>query len=235
MLSSLISDIQSIANPEKAKHQQKFFKTDKGEYGEGDVFLGIPVPEQRKIAKKYSNLTLNQIQELLNSKIHEHRMTGLILLVNKYKKSKKDKLQKRQIYEFYLKNTSNINNWDLVDISCAHIIGDFTLKEGSDLLRDLSKSKNLWEKRIAMISTYSFIRQRKFGETLAIAEILLNDEHDLIHKAVGWMLREVGKRNKNILELFLSSRYKTIPRTMLRYTIEKFPKEERKMYLKGEI
>ncbi len=235
MLQSLISDLQSLANPEKAKHLQGFFKTRKGEYGEGDIFLGIIVPKQREIAKKYKNIPLNQVQKLLNSKIHEHRMTGLIILTNQYKKVKINKLLKRQIYEFYLKNTQNINNWDLVDITCHHIVGDFVLKDGSDTLRDLAKSQDLWEKRIAMVSTYAFIKQKRLGEPLAIAEILLNDKHDLIHKAVGWMLREIGKRNKNILELFLTPRYKTMPRTMLRYAIEKFPKEERKKYLKGEI
>ncbi len=235
MLNSLINELKSLKNPEQAKNLQRFFKTGKGEYGEGDIFLGIKVPVQRKIAKKYINLSFTDLQELLNSKIHEHRLIALIILVNKYKKSKKDSFKKREIFEFYIKNTNNINNWDLVDISCHKIIGDFSNIEGTEILKMLAKSENLWERRIAILSTGVFIKKRKFGETLAIAGMLINDEHDLIHKAVGWMLREVGKRNQNVLELFLKERYKEMPRTMLRYAIEKFPEERRKAYLKGEI
>jgi len=231
MINELKQELQNNANPEKAKILRRFFKTRKGGYGEGDIFLGIPVPEQRKIAKKY-NLELREIQELLNSKIHEHRMTALLILMNKYKKAKKDILEKRRIFEFYLKNTKNVNNWDLVDISCHKIIGDFLQTRGAETLKELAKSDILWERRIAIISTYAFIRKRNFGETLAISEILLKDKEDLIHKAVGWMLREIGKRNKNVLELFLSTRYKEMPRTMLRYAIEKFDKEEKKKLLK---
>jgi len=159
----------------------------------------------------------------------------LIILTNKYQKSKKDFVKKRQIFEFYLKNTHNINNWDLVDLSAPNIVGDFSSTDGTEVIRFLAKSKNLWERRIAIVSTYAFIKKRIFGETLAIADMLLKDEHDLIHKAVGWMLREVGKRNQEVLEIFLKERYKTMPRTMLRYSIEKFPEEKRKAYLKGEI
>ena len=157
------------------------------------------------------------------------------MLVEKYKKAKKDKHKQAEIFEFYLKNTQRINNWDLVDISAPHIIGDFSLKDGTHVIRFLAKSNNLWEKRMAIISTLAFIKKRNFGETLFIADSLMNDEHDLIHKAVGWMLREVGKKNIAVLELFLSTRYKKMPRTMLRYAIEKFPEEKRKKYLKGEI
>ena len=230
------SDLKKLANPEKAKEYQRFFKTGKGHYGEGDVFLGISVPEQRKIAKGYyKNISLKEVEQLLDSEIHEHRLTALIILVEKYKKAKKDNLQKRQIFEFYLKNTKKINNWDLVDLSAPNIVGDFSLKDGTHVIRFLAKSDNLWEKRIAILATFAFIKKRNFGESLFIADSLMNDEHDLIHKAVGWMLREIGKRNLPVLELFLSTRYKKMPRTMLRYAIEKFPEEKRRKYLKGEI
>ena len=230
------SDLKKLANPEKAKAWQRFYKTGKDQYAEGDVFLGISVPEQRKIAKGYyKNIPLKEVEQLLESEIHEHRLTALIILVEKYKKAKKDNLQKRQIFEFYLKNTKKINNWDLVDLSAPNIVGDFSLKDGTHIIRFLAKSDNLWEKRIAILATFAFIKKRNFGESLFIADALMNDEHDLIHKAVGWMLREVGKRNLPVLELFLSTRYKQMPRTMLRYAVEKFPEEKRKKYLKGEI
>lgn len=235
MLNELKKEIEKAKNPEQAKILQRFFKTGKGEYGEGDIFLGIKVPIQRSIAKNYTELSFIDLQNLLNSKIHEERLIALIILTNKYKKAKKDTAKKRQIFEFYLKNTNNINNWDLVDLSAPNIVGDFSSIDGNEIIRFLAKSKNLWEKRIAIVSTHAFIRKRIFGETIAIADILIKDEHDLIHKAVGWMLREVGKRNQDVLEIFLKERYKTMPRTMLRYAIEKFPEEKRKAYLKGEI
>ena len=231
MLSQLTQDFQSLADSQQAQQLQRFFKTGKGQYGEGDIFLGIKVPEQRKIAKKYSSLSLKEIQELLNSKIHEYRLTGLIILTNQYKKSKKDKFKQRQIFELYLKNTQNINNWDLVDLSAPIIVGDFAQKEGTEILKQLAKSDSLWEKRIAIISTLPLIKKRNFGETLTISEMLIKDDHDLIHKAVGWMLREVGKRNQEVLEIFLSTHYKEMPRTMLRYSIEKFPEEKRKKWM----
>ena len=232
MLLELKKYLRLLANPEKAKLLQRFFKTGKGEYGEGDVFLGIVVPEQRKIAKKYLSLNFGELQELLSSKIHEERLIALIILTELYKKSKKDGLKKRQIFEFYLNNTKNINNWDLVDLSAPKIIGEFLQKEDTGILRQLANSENLWERRIAILSTAPFIKKRSFGETLAISDILINDKHDLIHKAVGWMLREVGKKNKNVLEVFLEQRYKNMPRTMLRYAIEKFPKDEREKWMK---
>jgi len=236
MLNELINEIESEKNEEQAKNLQRFFKTKKGEYGEGDIFLGIKVPIQRRIVKKYwKGITLKEIQELLNSKIHEKRLMGLLILVEMYKKSKENKLKQREIFEFYLKNTSRVNNWDLVDLSAPSIVGDFSNVEGTEILKFLAKSKNIWERRIAIISTAPFIKKRIFGETLSIADILINDEHDLIHKAVGWMLREVGKKNQEVLEIFLKERYKQMPRTMLRYAIEKFPEEKRKKYLKGEI
>ncbi|MDP2628473.1 MAG: DNA alkylation repair protein [Nanoarchaeota archaeon] len=235
MLSLIKKEIQSLANPEQAKNLQRFFKTGKGQYGEGDVFFGLNSQQIKDVAKKFYETDLGNIQELINSKIHEERMCALRILIQQYKKAKKNPLQRRRIFEFYLKNSKKINNWDLVDVSAPNIVGDFLEREDSGILRQLAISENLWEKRIAIVSTYTFIKKRKFGETLAISEILMNDEHDLIHKAVGWMLREVGKRNMEVLEIFLATRYKKMPRTMLRYAIEKFPEEKRKAYLKGEI
>ena len=166
MLQKIRGELKNIANPEKALLLQRFFKTGKGEYGEGDIFLGITVPEQRKIAKKYwKEITLKEIQELLESNIHEHRLIALIMLVEKYKKAKKDNLQKRQIFEFYLKNTKRINNWDLVDLSAPNIVGDFSLKDGTHIIRFLVKSDDIWERRIAVLATSTFIKRRNFGET----------------------------------------------------------------------
>jgi 3-methyladenine DNA glycosylase AlkD len=236
MLNELRKEVNELRNLEQAKNLQRFFKTGKGQYGEGDLFLGIKVPATRKIVKKYwKYISLRDIQELLNSKFHEERLIGLLVLVEAYKKSKRDKLKQREIYEFYLKNTSRINNWDLVDLSAPNIVGDFCSIEGTEILKLLAKSENIWERRIAILSTAPFIRKRIFGETLAISDMLIKDKHDLIHKAVGWMLREVGKRNQEVLEIFLKDRYKTMPRTMLRYAIERFPEERRKAYLKGNI
>jgi len=235
MLEELKRDLQEHASPEKAELYQRFFKTGKGQYGEGDVFLGLTMPEQRQVAKKYSNLSLAKIQELLKSKIHEHRMTSLIILVNKYKKASEE--DKANIFNFYLKNTKKINNWDLVDVTCPNIVGEFLYrnKKHRKILYELSRSKNLWEKRIGIISTMYFIKYHEFEDTLAISEILLNDSHDLIHKAVGWMLREIGKKDQAILEDFLKTHYKDIPRTTLRYSIERFEEDKRKKYLMGEI
>ncbi len=231
-MNKLEQELLSIKDEQRAKVSASFFKTGKGQYGEGDIFLGVVVPKQREIAKKYLDLNFQELQELLNSKIHEERLISLIILINQYKKAKKDRLKKRQIFEFYLKNTSRINNWDLVDLSAPTIVGDFLEKEDTGILKQLAKSENLWERRIAIISTYNFIRKRNFGEALSISDILLKDEHDLIHKAVGWMLREIGKRNTNVLELFLNTRYKDMPRTMLRYSIEKLEKDKKKFYMK---
>lgn len=230
LLSNLKQDLQKLKNPAKAKILAKFFKTGQGEYGQGDIFLGIVVPLQRKVAKKYSDLSLADIQNLLNSKIHEHRLTALFILVTKYKKS--DDQIKKKIFELYLKNTKNINNWDLVDLSAPNIVGNYLLTRSRQILPRLAKSKNLWERRIAILATYAFIRAGEFDDALKISEILLSDEHDLIHKAVGWMLREVGKREQAIEENFLKKNYKKMPRTMLRYAIEKFEPEKRKMFMR---
>jgi len=232
MLEQLKKELNELKNSEKAKALQRYFKTGKGQYAEGDIFLGLTSQQIKDVAKKFSQLSLKEIQDMLNSKIHEERMCALRILITQYKKARKNRLEQRKIFEFYLKNTQNINNWDLVDVSCPHIVGDFLQKDGTEILTHLAKSQNIWERRIAIISTVPFIKKRRFGETLAISESLMEDEHDLIHKAVGWMLREVGKRNKSVLELFLMQRYHKMPRVMLRYAIEKFPENERKEWLK---
>ena len=233
MLSQLKKDLQNLANPEQAETLQRFFKTGEGDYGEGDVFLGIKVPVQRKIAKKYFGLSLPKIKELLNSEVHDHRSVALFILTDKYKKSQEE--NKANIFNFYLDNTKNINNWDLVDSSAWHIVGDFLSDKKKNVLYELVQSENLWDKRIAIVSTFAFIKKHEFKDALAISELLLKDEHDLIHKSVGWMLREVGKRNQEILEGFLKEHYKNMPRTTLRYAIEKFDEGKRKSYLRGEV
>jgi 3-methyladenine DNA glycosylase AlkD len=233
MLDKVREDLENLGSPEKAAILQRFFKTGKGQYGEGDIFLGVKVPETRAIAKKYKGLGLPKIQELLKSKIHEHRLVGLIILNEKYKKSKED--EKANLFNFYLQNTKNINNWDLVDLSAPNIVGEFLFDKKKNILYELAESSNLWEKRIAIISTFNFIRKNEFEDALRISRILLEDDHDLIHKAVGWMLREVGKKDTEILEKFLRENYKDLPRTTLRYSIERFPEDKRKKWLKGEI
>lgn len=227
-LKLLEKELNSLSDPERAKHSAGFFKTGKGEYGEGDEFLGITVPVQREAAKKYPDLSLDDLQSLLNSKIHECRLTALFILIAKYKKSD----EKEKIAKFYLKNAENINNWDLVDLSAPNILGDFLLEKDKSILYDFARSDNLWKKRISILSTLGFIKKNKFKDSLKIAEILLFDKHDLIHKAVGWIIREIGKRDLKTEEEFLGKYYKTMPRTCLRYAIEKFPEEKRKMYLK---
>ena len=229
MLSDLVADLQKLENSQKAKILSRFFKTGKGEYGEGDIFLGITVPQTRSIAKKYTNLNLKDLEKLLSSKIHEHRLIALLILIENYRKDSIE--NKNLIFNFYLKNTKFINNWDLVDLSAPNIVGNFLLDKDKSILYNLAKSSNLWEKRIAIISTFAFIRLYKFKHTLKISEVLMNDNHDLIHKAVGWMLREVGKRNKEVEERFLNQYYKKMPRTMLRFAIEKFENNKRKKYL----
>jgi len=230
-LSDLRKEIKSKYRAERAEHSKRFFKTGKGEYGEGDIFYGLNTPEMRSLVQKYRNsISPQDIQILLNSEVHEERMIGLLILVKKYEKNT---IARKLIFDFYLKNTKNINNWDLVDVTAPNIVGSYLLDKDRKILHELAKSNNLWEKRIAIISTLSFIRKNDFQDTLIISEILLNDKHDLIHKAVGWMLREVGKRNQEIEEIFLKKHHKTMPRTTLRYAIERFPENLRKRYLNG--
>lgn len=238
-LSELKKEIHSKSNKTKAKLLQGFFKTGKGEYGEGDIFLGIVVPESRKLAIKYSSLPLKDVEKLLNSKIHEERLIALLLLVHNYQLATKsnDNKTKEEIYNFYLKNTKYINNWDLVDLSCHKIIGKHLLNKDRSILYKLALSSNLWERRIAVISTFEFIRNSQFDDSLNLSKILLKDKHDLMHKAVGWMLREIGKKDISILETFLkhNNTYKIMPRTMLRYSIERLPEKRRQAYLSGSI
>ena len=229
ILKSLKSDLQNLADPEKARILSRFFKTGKGQYGEGDVFLGIVVPKQRAVAKKYLELSLSDIRKLLSSRIHEHRLVALLVLVNKYKKA--DQESKGEIAGFYLEHTKHINNWDLVDLSAQNIPGDYLLDKDRSVLYRLAGSGNLWERRISVLSTLAFIRKNDFADTLRVSEILLRDDHDLIHKAVGWMLREIGKRNLQTEEDFLRKHYRRMPRTMLRYAIEKFEEKKRRFFL----
>ena len=228
-VNQIVEELDKSKNPKQAEKLSGFFKTGKGEYGEGDIFLGIKVPIQRKIAKKY-DLDLEELQELIISRIHEHRLVALFILIDKYKKA--DENLKKKIYDFYLINTKNINNWDLVDLSAPNIIGDYLIEKNRETIYKLAKSKSLWEKRIAVLACFKFIKENDFKDSLKIAEILINDSHDLIHKAVGWMLREIGKRDIDVEENFLRKHYKVMPRTMLRYAIEKFDEEKRQAYLK---
>ncbi len=229
MLGKIEEDLAQLEDPEKAKNSRWFFKTGKGQYGEGDIFLGIPVPEQRKVAKKYADLPLDDLQELLNSKIHEHRFTALVILISRYQRAKET--SKEEIFRFYLKNTENVNNWDLVDLSAPRIVGEYLTNRERSILYKLAKSDNLWERRISILSTFAFISNDDFRDALNISELLLYDEHDLIHKAVGWALREIGKKDQSVEERFLAKHYLHMPRTMLRYAIEKFDEKKRKKYL----
>ncbi len=230
MIDSIKKDLQSRSTKERAIVSQRYFKTGKGDYGEGDIFIGVTVPDTRKIARKYKNITLNEIKQLLESKIHEYRLLALLILVDKYRSS--EEKEKIEICDFYLKHAKYVNNWDLVDSSAHLILGEHLTNKDRSILEKLAKSSNLWEKRIAIIATMHFIRNNEFQETFKIATILLDDKHDLIHKAVGWMLREVGKKDKKAEEQFLKKYYKEMPRTMLRYAIEKFPKDERDIYIR---
>lgn len=225
--------LRALANPGIAEHWQRFCKTGKGEYAEGDRFLGIRVPVLRQQARKFHDVTLADIRQLIKSEFHEERLLALIILVNKF--SKGSERDRAAIVKLYLGNTKYINNWDLVDSSAYQIVGGYFEDKDRKKLRELAVSDSLWERRIAIIATFQFIRRNQFKDTLAISKLLLNDEEDLIHKAVGWMLREVGKRDGKLERTFLKSRYQSMPRTMLRYAIEKFPERERKRYLDGHV
>jgi 3-methyladenine DNA glycosylase AlkD len=225
--------LQKLGNKERAKASQRYFKTGPGEYGEGDIFLGITVPEVRKLAKEYHDLTPTEATRLLQSTIHEERLLALLILVHSF--SKGDEHTKKRIYDLYVQNTNYINNWDLVDMSAAYIVGAFLTTKSKTLLFVLAKSKDMWERRIAIMATFHFIKRHEFTVALRIARMLLSDTEDLIHKAVGWMLREIGKRHLATEEQFLKKHYRKMPRTMLRYAIERFPESTRRRYLRGEI
>ena len=232
-VSHLLTELKSLQDKEKQKAYMRFFKTGKGEYGEGDTFWGITMPKQRMVAKKYLDLALPDIQKLLNSDVHECRMTGLLILTYQFHKASDG--TRKKIADFYIRNTKRINNWDLVDVTTPRILGKYLLDKDRKILYTFAQSKNLWERRIAIITTQVFISEKQYEDTLNIAELLLTDKHDLIHKAVGWMLREVGKCDQKTEEKFLRKHYKKMPRTMLRYAIEKFPEKMRKAYLLGKV
>jgi 3-methyladenine DNA glycosylase AlkD len=236
-IEELKKELLKYSSKEKAKLLSGFFKTEKGEYAEGDIFIGITVPDQRKTAKIfYNKFTLKDIEKLLHSETHEHRMTSLFMLILKYNENKDESL-KKEIVDIYIRNKKYINNWDLVDLSAEKIIGDFlyNYKKPRDILYDFAETEHLWTQRIAVLSTFYFIRKNDFKDTFELAKILLNHKHDLIHKAVGWMLREIGKRDFNKEYDFLKKYYKKMPRTMLRYAIEKFDQDLREKFLKGFV
>jgi 3-methyladenine DNA glycosylase AlkD len=222
--------LRRAANPAKAAILRRFFKTGPGEYGEGDRFLGLTVPQIRALAKQNGSLGAKSLQVLLNSGFHEERLLALLILVSRFQKG--SEAERSRVYRFYVRNLHRINNWDLVDLTAPHIVGPVWFDGGPVPIQRWVTSKNLWERRIAIVATFHFIRQNRFGETLKIAGLLLEDPEDLIHKATGWMLREVGKRDRAVLEGFLKKYHRKMPRTMLRYAIERFPEEKRKRYLR---
>jgi 3-methyladenine DNA glycosylase AlkD len=227
------AELAELADPQTALVSQRFFKTGPGEYGAGDLFRGIRVPVLRSLAKKYQHTPLPEAEQLLRSAYHEDRLLALLLLVRLYARG--NETTKAKIYQMYLDNTKFINNWDLVDLSAEHIVGAFLWDKDRTPLYHLAQSSSLWERRIAVMATFHFIKRGEFGETLKLAEVLLADREDLIHKAVGWMLREVGNRDLRVEEAFLQTHCRQMPRVMLRYALEKFPAEKRAQYLKGEI
>lgn len=227
------SRLEELSDPAEALFAQRFFKTAPGEYGEGDMFRGIRVPVLRKLSKAFQETSLTEVLGLLGSSFHEDRLLALLLLMHRFALA--DAGERERLFEIYLANTRHINNWDLVDISAPHIPGRFLYEHERTPLYRLAGSPSLWERRIAVIATFYFIRRGEYGETFAISELLLEDREDLIHKAAGWMLREVGKRDMEAEEGFLSEHYRRMPRTMLRYAIERFPEARRLSYLRGEV
>lgn len=236
-LSVAVTDIQnrliSLGDQAIALHSQRFFKTGPGEYGEGDRFRGIRVPQIRSVAKEFRHSSVADAVGLLESQYHEDRLCALFLLVHHFKKG--DATLQKRVYDLYLKNTDHINNWDLVDSSAEHIVGAYLFEKSRKPLYTLAKSRSLWERRISIMATFHFIRRSDFDDTLRLSDLLLHDKEDLIHKAVGWMLREIGNRNQRVAEEFLQARYARMPRTMLRYAIEKFDEQKRRKYLNGEV
>ncbi len=230
----VVKALQQVASPERAKNSEWFFKAGPGQYGEGDVFIGVTVPNQRKVARQYADLSFGEVEKLLLSPVHEERLTGLLILVYRFKKL--DEQARGEIYDFYMAHTKRVNNWDLVDSSASNIVGAYLADKDRAVLYELARSDNLWERRIAIIATAHFISLGENKDTFAIAEILVGDTHDLIHKAVGWMLREVGKScGQEVEEEFLKKHYRVMPRTMLRYAIERFDEPLRQQYLRGEV
>lgn len=225
--------LKALGDPEKARVLQKFFKTGKGEYGEGDLFVGLRVPETRRLARHYRDLPLPETIKLLQSSIHEARFLALLILISAFQQG--SAAFREDIYRLYLENSHRVNNWDLVDVSAEHIVGAHLRYRDRSPLHQLAASNLLWERRIAILATFHFIKSGELEETLSIAVSLLHDKEDLIHKAVGWMLREVGKRDRRVEEEFLKSYYRDMPRTMLRYAIEKFEEGLRLQFLQGDV
>ena len=226
------SALKKKSNPEKKAFFPRFFKTGPGEYGEGDKFIGVIVPDQRKIARQFKSLPRKEIKKLLDSELHECRLTACLILVHQFESSEKES-ERKSVYDFYVKNVNRVNNWDLVDTSCHKIMGPYLMERSRKPLIQFARAKNhLWKNRIAIVTTYYFLKRQDFGTTLEIAEILLEHPEDLIHKAVGWMLREVGKQDEKVLVAFLKKHAKVMPRTMLRYSIEKFSKTKRDAFMK---
>ena len=232
-LAEVKRELRQASNRGDAIQLQRYFKTGPGEYGEGDKFIGVRLGPLRKLARTYRGLTGPDIRNLLQSAIHEERMLALLILVDQFKRT--DDPRREQIYHLYISNIKRVNNWDLVDVSAPAIVGAYLYDKSREPLYELAQSGHLWSRRVAMLSTLYFINQGDFGDSLKIARTLLDDDHDLIHKAVGWMLREIGKRDRKAEEQFLARHYKEMPRTMLRYAIERFPESKRKRYLSGTI
>lgn len=232
-MNKLLQEMLLKENPSQVEGLSRFFKTGPGQYGEGDIFLGIKVPTTRSVVKScWKELTLNDLEECVTNPYHEVRLAAQLALVEMFSHSKKDKAFQKECVDFYLSHTDRINNWDLVDLSCYPLLGEWLLDKDRTLLYDLARDgKTIWEQRIGMVSTMTLIRHGQLEDTFAIADILLHHSHDLIHKAVGWLLREAGKKDEVALTEFLKSRHKTMPRTMLRYAIEKFPEDKRQLYL----
>lgn len=231
-----LKQLKKCADPERARHSQQYFKTGKGEYGENDRFIGVTAPIVRKLARQFINFNFDETEKLLQSGIHEARLLALIILVDQFKRASKqnDSTRCKTIFEFYIQHLQYINNWDLVDTSCRDIVGGYLLQQPKvqrKLLAQWARSNDVWQKRIAIISTSAFINQQQFDDTLKLAKILLKDPHDLIHKATGWMLREIGKQDRSRLDQFLTQHHTAMPRTMLRYAIEKHPEKLRQQYL----
>jgi 3-methyladenine DNA glycosylase AlkD len=234
-LTDLVAKTKALYSPDRAEHSKYFFKTGPGQYGEGDVFWGLAVPEIKKIAAGFRELSLDEVKKLLAFEVHELRLIGLTILVDQYQKAKDDAIRKK-IFDFYIQHRAAANNWDLVDLSCYKIMGDYLVRNPMEreILYWFIKSENMWDRRLAMVSTWAFIRQGDFKDVLQLTVLLLNDKEDLMHKAAGWMLRELGKRDEVILCTFLDIYGTTMPRTMLRYAIERFPEPQRQKYLKAK-
>ena len=226
----ITSELQALSDDEKREIFPKFFKAGKGEYGEGDRFLGVTVPNIRAIAKLHKDISLDKIRDLMLSEWHEVRLCALIIMVEKSKK--KDEALRKELFDLYLSQTNRINNWDLVDLSCRFIVGEYLLDKSRDILYQLAQSSLLWDNRIAIVSTYAFIRKGQLDDTYALSDLMMHHPHDLMHKAIGWMLREAGKRDADRLYNYVMSHRADMPRTMLRYAIEKFSPEERSILMK---